>query len=414
MMRRTAARWTSALLVALLVSVISQAARVHAADPPATQPTTEPFVDPGNARSIVYVCQASGAMIAHMGTLKLALSREIDLLGADVKFDIIFYQNETAIALDHNQLLAATAENKRLAMKFLDDVTTSGTGDPTKALELAWRLRPELIYFQRCYDFDDNAAALAKFRALQQDHRAKVHTIAFTDRKIRDDRYIEVLKTYAAESDGAFRNVDADALERQQSVQERARRHAGAAAAAGPDAQKQGPVFEKVTAKQRVIFVCDASGSMISKMASLKAELAKAVNALDPAQSFDIIFMQDNHALALDRTNLLLANDAGKRKLAKFLDDVSTSGPSDPMAAVRLAFRLKPQLIYLLTDGDFPDNEALVAEIKKLNANQKVIVNTIAFVNDKDTDTEFLGTLKKIAKESGGQFKHVAENELEE
>jgi hypothetical protein len=41
-----------------------------------------------------------------------------------------------------------------------------------------------------------------------------------------------------------------------------------------------------------------------------------------------------------------------------------------------------------------------------------VKINTIAFVNDKDTDTAFVTLLETIAKENGGTFKHVAENEL--
>ncbi len=103
---------------------------------------------------------------------------------------------------------------------------------------------------------------------------------------------------------------------------------------------------------------------------------------------------------------------AHKRNAYKFLDDVTTSGTTDPIPGLTLAFAQHPQLVYLLTDGDFPDNKAVKEKIKELNRDHKVKINTIAFVNNQDTDTDFKALLSDIAKESGGTYKYVAENEL--
>jgi hypothetical protein len=173
-----------------------------------------------------------------------------------------------------------------------------------------------------------------------------------------------------------------------------------------------GPVFGNGGNARNIVFVCDASGSMLNKMATLKNELEKAVGGLKPIQTFNIIFFQDEKCVALDKAELISATSANQRNAYKFLDDVTTSGTTDPIPGLTLAFGQHPQLVYLLTDGDFPDNKAVKAKIAELNHDHRVKINTIAFVNNQDTDTDFLTLLDDIAKESGGKFKKVAENEL--
>ncbi len=173
----------------------------------------------------------------------------------------------------------------------------------------------------------------------------------------------------------------------------------------------KGPVFGHGGNARLITFVCDASGSMINKMASLKNELGKAVQGLRPIQAFGIVFFQDEKFSSLDSA-LVAATPENKRKAQKFLEDITTTGTTNPLPGIELAFKQHPQLIYILTDGDFPDNDAVLKKIRELNKDKKVKINTIAFVSSSDTDTAFLELLKTIAKENGGVFKHVAEDEL--
>ena len=170
------------------------------------------------------------------------------------------------------------------------------------------------------------------------------------------------------------------------------------------------PIFGRPSA-HRITFVCDASGSMLNKMGTLKHQLSQAVQNLGLNQSFGIVFFQDENYAALD-PNLLMATPENKIRAEKFLDDVIPKGQTKPIPGIELAFKQKPELIYILTDGDFPDNEAVLKRIRELNRDKKVKVNTIAFVSDTDTDTAFMDLLKQIAKENNGVYKHVAENEL--
>ena len=181
----------------------------------------------------------------------------------------------------------------------------------------------------------------------------------------------------------------------------------------GGGIRPKGPVFGNGGNARLITFVCDASGSMINKMASLKDQLNKAVTGLRPIQSFNIIFFQDKTLDALDKSGgLLAATPETKRKAGTFLEGVTTTGTTDPIPGIQMAFKTKPQLIYLLTDGDFPDNDAVLKVIRELNKDKKVKINTIAFVGQSDTDTAFKDLLKTIATESGGTFKLVNEGDL--
>lgn len=175
----------------------------------------------------------------------------------------------------------------------------------------------------------------------------------------------------------------------------------------------KGPVFGDGGNARFISFVCDASGSMLVKMPALKLELSKVVHNLKPIQSFGVIFFQESASdLKYLDTVLLPANPENKRKFDKFMSEVVTKGQTDPIPGIELAFRQHPQLIYLLTDGDFPDNNAVLAKIRELDKDKKVKINTIAFIDKSDKDVAFKQLLQTIAKETGGTFRLVNEEDL--
>jgi len=159
----------------------------------------------------------------------------------------------------------------------------------------------------------------------------------------------------------------------------------------------------------RVVFLCDSSGSMMNKFDTLRQELRKAVDRLKGGQAFDVIFFSADRYVALDE-QLLLAFPETKRRAFDFLDRTAPHGSSDPIPGLRAAFATKPELIYVLTDGDFPNNAQVLAEIRNLNAGHKVKINTIAFM---DRGEEYEKLLKQVAEENGGAFKFIEERELQ-
>lgn len=108
---------------------------------------------------------------------------------------------------------------------------------------------------------------------------------------------------------------------------------------------------------------------------------------------------------------LLKATPENKQAAETFLEDkVTPRGETDPIPAIEAAFAQNPEVIFLLTDGDFPDNNAVLKRVAELNARQPVQVNTIAFVGEGDTDAEFIKILQKIAKDSDGAYRKADES----
>jgi von Willebrand factor type A domain len=178
-----------------------------------------------------------------------------------------------------------------------------------------------------------------------------------------------------------------------------------------PPSDARSEVFGDTSNVQSVAFVCDASGSMMEKMEALKVQLTKALTGLQPYQKFSITFFQNETPTFIDR-HLIDASPGNKRLAARFIAEVSTNGSTDPIPGLDIAFSQHPQIVYLLTDGDFPDNQKVVDEIHKLDPDRKVKVDTIAFTDSADHDVDFRKILKQIADEYGGTFKSVNEEEL--
>ena len=176
----------------------------------------------------------------------------------------------------------------------------------------------------------------------------------------------------------------------------------------------RGPVFGDGGKARRIVFVCDATGSMLNKMATLRFELENAVSSLKPSQSFNIVFYYDGPKVqAADMGGLLSATPDNKRNAFKFLDNVTATGQTDPIPAIQLAFRQKPDLIYLLSDGGLDDNlrtnKEVTDEIDRLNPGRKVTINTIMFDGYQE---EAEAVMSKIANDTGGKYRYVKESDL--
>jgi hypothetical protein len=165
---------------------------------------------------------------------------------------------------------------------------------------------------------------------------------------------------------------------------------------------------------QTIVYVCDASGSMINTFSSLKEQLTRSIQGLKSVQGFNVVFFQDEKCSSLS-DGLLFATPENKKRAFKWLDEQTTTGTTNPIPGIELAFRNRPQLIYLLTDADFPDNNAVKAAVARLNAGKQTRMNTIIFVpgdGDDEASASFKELMKDIARDNGGVFAHVKENEL--
>jgi len=99
--------------------------------------------------------------------------------------------------------------------------------------------------------------------------------------------------------------------------------------------------------------------------------------------------------------------ERNKQPAFEFIDGVILQGETDPSKALERAFETKPELIYLLADGEF--DRVIVGLVKRRNAAGKVKVHTIGFLYR-------LGEqgLKQIADQNGGRYRFVSKKELAE
>lgn len=152
----------------------------------------------------------------------------------------------------------------------------------------------------------------------------------------------------------------------------------------------------------KVVYICDASGSMMSIFWRVREELKKSLDVLIPIQAFNVIFFSDVDVSSLSKQSLVMATPDNKLKAIDLATKMSAAGTTDPLPAIRLAFEQKPELIYVLTDGfdQVVSFDAVIAEFRRLNANKKVKVNTILIQSTINTELERV--LQTIAQENGG------------
>jgi hypothetical protein len=157
----------------------------------------------------------------------------------------------------------------------------------------------------------------------------------------------------------------------------------------------------------RVVYVVDVSASLMIYMDEIIREMRESVRALIPTQRFHIVLARPRHVEEFSPRRLVPAIARYKKEAMAFLDTVERipkPGKADPIEAMKRAFAVRPELIYLLSDGDYPDiADDLERELDRLNADRAVCITAIGF--DPSPDPRAL--LERIARRHGGHFRVV-------
>jgi hypothetical protein len=186
-------------------------------------------------------------------------------------------------------------------------------------------------------------------------------------------------------------------------------------------------VFGVVSEGTRFMYVFDHSDSMnstfsyqsegktvfsITPLAAAKAELLRSLNDLDERQQFGMLFY--NHDIwPFNPTNTNFNNNASNLKLipanaknreiaTEFVNNVYGSGQTNHMPALEIAIRLRPDVIFLMTDGEEKDDPSRdqLKRLRNLNKGHAKI-NVVQFCYQARSG----GTLVQLANENGG--KHI-------
>lgn len=152
-----------------------------------------------------------------------------------------------------------------------------------------------------------------------------------------------------------------------------------------------------------VVFVVDMSGSMEGhRFDRAVEELSHSLSLLQPSQKFFIFFYNGaTFPLFEQRVPKLLPATTGNRARAtKWIHAFHPEGDTAPEDAIEKALKLRPQVIYFLTDGEIPDTTRSTA--RRFNSDRKVVIHTIAFEYEGGAEQ-----LRGIAADSRGKYRFV-------
>ena len=159
-------------------------------------------------------------------------------------------------------------------------------------------------------------------------------------------------------------------------------------------------------AARTVVYVVDMSASMQDTFGIVRAELRRSISQLRRSQKFHVIFFNGRSPLENPPRKLVSAINAQKEQFFDFLDRIDPSGGTEPAEAMRRAIELRPDAVYLLSDGDaFPAE--LLHQLDAWNRDRRVRISTIAYLNP--TGRKVLET---VAREHHGEFKFVSDDDL--
>lgn len=182
-----------------------------------------------------------------------------------------------------------------------------------------------------------------------------------------------------------------------------------------PDGKARTGMFGVEAKGYRFVYLIDRSGSMggdgNAALKAAKAELLASIGKLESTHSFQIVFYNERPARFDPKGNgqTVFANDRNKELAEKFLDSISAQGGTEHEAALRIALKLKPDVIFWLTDADRPKlDDAQIARINHFAAG--TVVHCIEFGSGpKKGEGDFL---KKIAAANAGEHVYVDVKEL--
>lgn len=170
---------------------------------------------------------------------------------------------------------------------------------------------------------------------------------------------------------------------------------------------------------QSIVYIVDASGSMVTMFARVKDDLKRSLFKLAPAQQFQVVFFTKGDKLSAPhpadppgvtrQTRLIRATRENIRAVAAWIDAVRPAGAGNPIPALETALSLRPDAAFVLSSvipgqGAWkPDRAQVLARLDELNprdgsGKRPIVIKTIQYL---DADPE--GILQAIAEAHGGK-----------
>ncbi len=157
------------------------------------------------------------------------------------------------------------------------------------------------------------------------------------------------------------------------------------------------------------VFLLDRSKSMggagLNALAAAAQELEAGLAPLEPVHRFAVVAYH-HEAVYLDGNQLLAATEPNKARAAPFLRGLAAFGQTEHEMGLHAGLRLKPDALYLFTDGGDPYlNEAQLGQIRRHAAGQRTTIHCVHFGFGPPRDSDHF--LVRLARENGGGYVYV-------
>lgn len=157
--------------------------------------------------------------------------------------------------------------------------------------------------------------------------------------------------------------------------------------------------FETETRATSIGYVVDCSSSMNGeKFQNVCLKLAESILALTRDQEFFVVFFNDNFFPMTGSAppKLVRADSSNKRAILQFLTSAQATGGTEPEPALRFMNTVRPDIIYLLTDGEFSPLDELTYQAFN---DAGIKVHTLGF----ETGGR-IAILEEIARRTSGTY----------
>jgi hypothetical protein len=180
---------------------------------------------------------------------------------------------------------------------------------------------------------------------------------------------------------------------------------------------KAAEFFGIKAAGRKFVFVVDSSNSMRNgKFDAAKVELEYAIRRLSSEQLFYVVFFDQNAERMIlapetePEPNVVPATSLNINRFVVWMKGVKNELRTDPFEAVKFALSLKPDAIYILSDGKFTDRGQTVRYLEQANViddpetgkRPRAIIHTIAFWQRDGEEA-----MQAIAKTHKGTYRFV-------
>ncbi len=159
---------------------------------------------------------------------------------------------------------------------------------------------------------------------------------------------------------------------------------------------------------RKFVYVLDRSESMRWSnewpMRYALREAKSSIGSLDRASGalrFQLVYY-NHEARAFDKGRLLDVNTENKKKVIQFLDSIFPEGGTDPLAAIDIAVKMAPDVIFFLTDADEEITPMALAKIHEMA--KKAGVRQIHVVEFGKSNAVKKKSFRQLAYDNNGQY----------